>query len=210
MPWSPLLTSGLSGRSPTCWTDLLSGFLCHSESGAAAQARSGELPDRPEARRRSRPPGTGHRGQHSRLSGSAPGRNVQRRLFERRKKYAGTGGYGCHHRPDGGAFIPFIKLNLDFHAAGRLLPARFFVSIFCFPRSMLDFLFTLDSLSLHSSAVPLHGRSHITSPVVLLGRGFLCVPPHRDIPILQSLWKYTEMSGSVIFCLLFTKIRCRT
>ena len=113
--------------------DLLSGFLCHPESGTAAQARSGELPDRPEARRRSRPPGTGHRGQHSRLSGSAPGRDVQRRLFERRKKHAGAGGYGCHHRPDGGAFIAFIKLDLDFHAAGWLLPARFFYPFSDFP-----------------------------------------------------------------------------
>lgn len=61
------------------------------------------------------------------------------------------------------SFYRFYKIGSGFSRSGPAFAGPLFCIHFPISPSMLDFLFTLDSLSLHSSAVPLHGRSHITS-----------------------------------------------
>lgn len=91
------------------------------------------------------------------------------------------------------SFYRFYKIGSGFSRSGPAFAGPLFCIHFPISPSMLDLLFTLDRLSLHSSAVPLHGRSHITSPVVLQGRGFLCVPPHqRD----SHTAKFVEIHGN--------------
>lgn len=91
------------------------------------------------------------------------------------------------------SFYPFYKIGSGFSRSGPAFAGPLFCIHFPFSPSMLDLLFILGSLSLHSSAVPLHGRSRITSPVVLLGRGFLCVPSRQRY---SHTAKFVEIHGN--------------
>ena len=91
------------------------------------------------------------------------------------------------------SFYPFYKIGSGFPRSGPAFAGSLFCIHFPISPSMLDFLFTLDGPSLHSSAVPLHGRSHATSPVVLQGCGFLCVPSHQRY---AHTAKFVEIHGN--------------
>ena len=184
-------------------------YFVTKDRGPSAQAGPGDLPDCPKDCRCSRPSGAGCGGQYSRLPGPAPSGDVQCGIFWTAEKHTGTGGYGCHHRADGGAFGTFVKWIRILAQRTGFCRSAFYVRLPIF-RSMLHLLFTLDRLSLQSPAVLPRQPGCVPGSAAFGSAVFCALHPVIGIQTPDNLVKLHRNSRFLPSPSTFTKTRCCT